>query len=235
MIRERVSTQGAIRPLESEDKLPALQVPPELIGTLSEKAIRRYTSGKEKFDRKFAGAIKNIAKHRARNLEVAKKDASMHIARLQHYLEQDGHPERSAKNNRHSVAQGLFSSSASWGLAWALDSDEHPPPSSIVARRDTEEAIQLARVADRGLVAEESAVTANNLWSVVVNFLTVTPETGGVRMGPSRVRPAFGVWTGKRKRQSKFVPFWRIGKDSKEVPRQNGEKENTESKEPLPF
>ncbi|KAI0260172.1 hypothetical protein BC834DRAFT_902176 [Gloeopeniophorella convolvens] len=136
MIRERVSTQGIIRPLEDESELPALQVPPALVGTLSERAIRRFIKGKEHFD---------------------------HIAALQHYLDRED-------------AHGGAGPGASWNMAWALDADERPPPSSIVARRDTAEALKLARVADEAVLASERALSANNLWGVVVSFLTATPD-----------------------------------------------------------
>ena len=62
-----------------------------------------------------------------------------------------------------------------WTWAWALD-DEHPPPSSIVSRRDTAEARRLARVADLSVEQEESKLSGNMLWSVLVNFLTVHPR-----------------------------------------------------------
>jgi hypothetical protein len=61
------------------------------------------------------------------------------------------------------------------GWAWALDEEEDPPPSSIVSRRDTEEARKLAEVADQAILGEDQTFSANNLWGVVMNFLTVTP------------------------------------------------------------
>jgi hypothetical protein len=42
----------------------------------------------------------------------------------------------------------LVLSSPGWAWSWVLDELENPPPSSIVARRDTEEARQLAGFAD---------------------------------------------------------------------------------------
>jgi hypothetical protein len=160
MIRERVSTQGIIRPLELESELPAMQVPPELVGTLSEHAVRRYVTGHARFTKKFARAIRKIEKHRQRNIDRATRDTDQHIAALQHYLDRErtGTPD------------------ASWTLAWALDADERPPPSSIVARRDTAEALKLARVADKAVLASERTLSANNLWSVVVGFLTASPD-----------------------------------------------------------
>src|ERR1700761_1304549 len=66
MIRERVSIQGTIRPLEPETELPAMQVPSERIGTPSEHALRRYIAGHARFEKKFARAIQRIAKDRQR-------------------------------------------------------------------------------------------------------------------------------------------------------------------------
>jgi hypothetical protein len=61
-------------------------------------------------------------------------------------------------------------------MAWALDEDERPPSSSIVARRDTEEALKLARVADEAVLASEQTLSANNLWNVIISFLMDTPD-----------------------------------------------------------
>ena len=62
-----------------------------------------------------------------------------------------------------------------WVWTWALDG-EHPPPTSIVSRRDTSEARNLARVADLSVEQEESKLSGNMLWSVLVNFLTAQPS-----------------------------------------------------------
>lgn len=162
MIRERVSTQGIIRPLDLESDLPAMQVPPEQVGTLSEHAVRRYVTGHARLTKKFARAIRNIDKQRLRNIDRATRDTDQHIAALQHYLDRE--------------QQTGTLPDASWTLAWALDADERPPPSSIVARRDTAEALKLARVADQAVLASERTISANNLWSVVVGFLTASPD-----------------------------------------------------------
>jgi len=178
MIRERVSTRGVLRPLEPEDELPAMQVPSELIGTLSERAIRRYVTGKERFEKKFAPVIKRIEKKRLRNIHRASQDINQHIAALQHYLDRENKATVSGvsgTDSERTTAETLRAPS-SWNMAWALDGDERPPPSSIVARRDTEEALKLARVADEAVLASEPTLSANNLWGIVINWLTVRPE-----------------------------------------------------------
>lgn len=226
MIRERVSTQGVIRPLEPEDELPALQVPPDLIGALSERAIRRYVEGKERFDKKFSSTIKHIAKHRERNLKQGSQDTYRRITQLQHYLEREreaaggpSQPSTSGADNQQNkgqesgtgVQEGLLNAAASWSLAWALDGDERPPPSSIVARRDTQEALELARVADMAVLAQESEWNANNLWSVVSNFLTVVPDKDKAE-GHAKSGVNESLKEGSRK-ISKFATFSRNRKD----------------------
>lgn len=175
MIRERISTHGIIRPLEPESELQAFSLPPELIGVVSELAMRRYQDAKAKFDKKFARTVKSIEKHRRRNLDIAHKDALRNMAHLQHYVAQGG-----AAPEKHETFRGIkegLKTSGSWSWAWALDADERPPPSSIVARRDTQEAVELARIADQSVLAEEDVViSGNNLWSLMVNFLTTSPD-----------------------------------------------------------
>ena len=187
MIRERVSTQGIIRPLEPEEELPAMQLPPELVGTHSEHAIKRYVAGTTHSTKKFARAIRHVEKHRQRNIDRASRSANQHIAALQHYLERD-------KKNPNAPARVL-----------ALDEDERPPPSSIVARCDTAEALELARVADKAALESEQALSANNLWSVLVGFLTASPDEHGktCRNGGAREH-IVGARTGRTARLGSF-------------------------------
>ena len=70
MIRERISTRGVIRPLEPESELDAFQLPPELIGEISELAVRRYMDGQARFSRKFGKTAKAIEKARLRLMPV---------------------------------------------------------------------------------------------------------------------------------------------------------------------
>ncbi|CAK5282353.1 unnamed protein product [Mycena citricolor] len=175
MLRERVSTRGAVRPLEPESELAAFSLEPEKIGVISELAMQRYIDGRRKFNHKFASAFKTVEKHRRRNLEQAKKDIVRNTMLIQNMVgREDGESDTSS---------GL-AVSGNWGWAWALDNHENPPPSSIVSRRDTHEALRLARIADQSMLRpEEHSLTANNLWSVITNFLTVDKrrsETGSV-------------------------------------------------------
>ena len=167
-------------------------VPPELVGTLSEHALRRYVAGSARFAKKFARAIRHIEKQRLRNIDRASRDTAQHIAALQYYLdrEQTGAPD------------------ASWTLAWALDADERPPPSSIVARRDTSEALKLARVADKAILASERAISANNLWGVVVGFLTASPDEDPKARGVGGGRASAHV-VGAQTRTARLGSFFR--------------------------
>ncbi|KAI0253635.1 hypothetical protein BJV78DRAFT_1190869 [Lactifluus subvellereus] len=126
MIRERVAIHGAVRPLEGERDLSALQMVPELLGAISERWVWRYIAAQERQEKKFSAHIKHIAKRR----ECA-------IAKLRRGS-QSRPPEEAA------VSSG-------WSLAWALHADERPPPSSLVARPDTAEALELARGGKRRL------------------------------------------------------------------------------------
>jgi hypothetical protein len=175
MIRERVSTHGIIRPLEPTSELDAFHIPPENIGAFSELAVRRYLDAKAKFDKKFSGVQNDIDKHRRHNLELATKDIFRNMAQLQ------GDVTRSAKENKgkgktaNGLKEGLAAASGSWSWAWALDSDERPPPSSIVSRRDTQEARQLARIADQASLKDDTSISGNHLWSMLVDALTSPP------------------------------------------------------------
>jgi hypothetical protein len=127
MIRERVSINGIIRLLEAEQDLPALQIMPERLGAISEHWIYRYIAGTEHHEKKFAARIKHVAKHRERT-----------VAGLL----------RQGPSQPH-ASESKMAAAPEWSLAWALEADEHPPPSSLVARRDVPEALALARGAKR--------------------------------------------------------------------------------------
>ncbi|KAF8514646.1 lipase/ esterase [Hysterangium stoloniferum] len=173
MIRERVSFQGVIRPLEPESEIPALLFPVEYIGVLLEPIARRYVESQALWEKKFAKATKRVASERKKNLELAEGEA------LHTVLNTTTHSSMSSilKKTRN-VAQ--LKSDSEPGLhiracSWALE-NERPPRSSIVSRRDTAEALHLAKVADLGVEPEESRFSGNRLWSVLVNFLTAHPN-----------------------------------------------------------
>jgi hypothetical protein len=174
MIRERVSTQGVIRPLEAEHELAAFTVPPENIGKLSELIIRRYLDAQAKFDKKFRGSMKAIDKHRLRNLELDSSDTKKSMNDLQHSLNR--YKNRSMDDSTRNEDVNGPIDSGYWSWAWVLDEQERPPPSSIASRRDTAEARRLAKIADESVFQNDKSLSANNFWSLVLNFFTATPD-----------------------------------------------------------
>jgi hypothetical protein len=177
-----------------------MQVPSDLIGIIPKRAIERYVTAKERSDKKFAHAIKRIEKQRLRNIDRASRDINQHIAALQHYLDRESQAAAAATPTLRGLgADRTTRTTSSWNMAWALDEDERPPPSSIVARRDTEEALKLARVADKAVLASERTLSANNLWNVIVSSLMATPEEG------------------RRKRETPSPPGRSPGKDTAHV------------------
>ena len=170
--------------MEPEAELVALQLKADLVGAVSEHSLRRYIQGKTKYDSKFSGTTKSIGKERKRNLKLAHKEGDKYLGHLGSYLQKAVEKSDSGENILDSprlqkVAAG------SWNWSWALDEDEHPPPSSIVSRRDTWEARQLAMIAD---IMPESTMSGNNLWQHLVTFLTVTPDKK-TKMQTERERP----------------------------------------------
>ncbi|RXW24937.1 hypothetical protein EST38_g897 [Candolleomyces aberdarensis] len=177
MIRERVSTDGLIRPLEPEDELDAMKVSKDVIGRMSELTMRRCINVQQQFDKKFAHTYKLVDKHRRKNIEQAKRDTVRQLTHLRKtIITKDQDPN--CRNGSAAGEQGFkeyLLSSPGWSWAWALDEHENPPPTSIVSRRDTEEARKLAEVADLAILGTPRTFSGNNLWSIVVNFFTVTP------------------------------------------------------------
>lgn len=165
MIRERVSTRGILRPLEPESDLIACNMPPDVVGCLSERAIRRYLESAMTFDKKFARHAKAVEKQRRQNLKQAEKQTTKNL---------EAYKDLAAK--RKSGTNPLEPTSMNRSWTWALDVHEKPPPSSIVARRDTKEASELAKFADRSILEGEQALSANNFWSLLVNFFAAIPE-----------------------------------------------------------
>ena len=183
MIRERVSTSGVLRELEPENELTACTMPLERIAQLSEETVGRYHRNKRKFDQQFEHTIKSIEKSRQRNLAKSKEDTIKRITVLQQSISRESGGSRIGED-RHDAERRSQSglkfdqrvlSSPGWAWSWVLDESENPPPSSIVARRDTEEARQLAAVADWATREGEDRMSANNLWAVIQNFLTAAP------------------------------------------------------------
>ncbi|KEP50818.1 putative lipase/esterase from carbohydrate esterase family CE10 protein [Rhizoctonia solani 123E] len=185
MIRERVATDGIVRPLEPESDLPACNVPLQVIGTINAAAVGRYLQGQALWDTKFSGTIKSIAKTRVKNLELARKEGRKSMGAfygaVANGMIKEGGGEHEGETSPSSSV--TFLGSANWSMGWALEG-ENPPPSSIVSRRDTAEARQLAICADRDLSGEENKMSGNNLWNIVVDFLSQNPDRGAKSSDP---------------------------------------------------
>lgn len=139
MIRERVSTSGVLRPLEPESELPACNLPLENMGVINASAVKRYLEGQALWDAKFSGTIKGIAKMRAKNLELARKEGRKSMGALHGALASEHSGRRRSEDGGSASSSMTFLGSSTWNMSWALDG-ENPPPSSIVSRRDTAEA-----------------------------------------------------------------------------------------------
>lgn len=160
----------------------------DAVGVVSEHSLRRYLQGKAKFDAKFSSTLKRIGKERDRNLRLAHKEGDKSLGHLESYLRKATEKSDSGEDVLDSPRFQKFTA-GSWNWSWALDEDEHPPPSSIVSRRDTWEARQLAMIAD---IMPENTLSGNNLWQHLVTFLTVTPDKK-MKMGTEREHPKPGV------------------------------------------
>ncbi|KAG8901770.1 hypothetical protein FRB99_005108 [Tulasnella sp. 403] len=214
MIRERIATNGIIRPLEPASTIPACNMPLEDIGVLNENSVRRYIEGQRIWERKFAKVARSIEERRMKNLKLAKKEGTKMLHKLRTQLHIAGKeaplspiaslpasaerltttvstpPQTADENETIDLSQVYAKTvlgSRQWTWGWAVEG-ENPPPSSIVARGDTEEARRLSKFADRQLGPgdEEHSMSGNNLWSVVVESLTSHGKGNGDSNDPSR-------------------------------------------------
>ncbi|KJA28859.1 hypothetical protein HYPSUDRAFT_33255 [Hypholoma sublateritium FD-334 SS-4] len=226
MIRERVSTAGVLSALEPEAELNALQVPRADVGHFGPRTMHRYLRDHRAFGKRFAHTAARIEKQRRRNLQRAREDTIRRMAAWRMALRRDASASESGAGHANGGANGSANPSAAagtsgtaspgWGWAWALDDDEAPPPSSLVARRDTGEARRLAAVADEAMLGPAHTLSGNNLWAVVINFLTITPgkETHGYvherksREGSDQTGDNSSAEGTPRKSRLRHLRFW---------------------------
>ncbi|CAK9781177.1 alpha/beta-hydrolase [Cutaneotrichosporon oleaginosum] len=215
MIRERVDRVGACRPLEPESQLSAMTMPAAEIGMIKTAAVMRYLEGQAKWDHKFAGSFKRVARHRARNLKRADKDAPKIAERWRRGSPSNLRPSREAtpRTSPESTPEGTPRGSMSseedlydvgfvavdetWAWGWALE-DERPPPSAIVSRRDLPEGRALALLADRIDAPGDSELNLLSVWVILAQLFS-TGEKEGVEEArymrdKARARKGKGKW-----------------------------------------
>jgi len=190
-----VSIRGVTRPLEPEAELPAFQLKADLVGAVSELPLRRYVEAKAEYEVTFSDTFKSIIKERERNLKLAREEDDRSLGHLESYLQKVTEKSERGQNVLDSPRLQKITAD-SWNWSWAMDEDEDPPPSSIVSRRDTPEARQLATIAD---IMPEN--TLGNLWQYMVTFLTVTPDEVELPAEREHSKPEVGRqresdWTG---------------------------------------
>ncbi|EJD08016.1 alpha/beta-hydrolase [Fomitiporia mediterranea MF3/22] len=168
MIRIRVSAKGEVRPLERQSELPACTLPSENIGAIDERILCRYLEGTQKWKERFSKTEKHIHKKRGTSLNYVKNAPPGDHRHEKHSVQDkagrqanDGASDTSSISHQEDVPH---SSNMNWAWAWAVKDDEYPPPSSIVARLDTKEARQLAKIAEKPC----KDPTKTRLWSRII-------------------------------------------------------------------
>lgn len=130
--------------MEPSSDITALNWPAEMTCVVTEPCARRYLEGQAIWDEKYAKTAKKVKEKRERHVLKAAKDTEKLVVEMEKRLKRastfgvgngNGNGSEGSGsedgNGRHPLLNDpLFS----WG--WALDG-ENPPPSSLVARRDT--------------------------------------------------------------------------------------------------
>lgn len=179
MIRERVALDGHIRPLEDEAELDILRISPNDLGVIKDGPLRRWAEGRKIWDHKFMGRYKKIQVQREHHIkrsnkrvkETMKKLSEPHMSQKKNKKKRHGRkPSASADPLPEPVSNAAASTNCDGVAAreapceqpdssaeeapadrfgWTLSDDERPPPSSIAARKDTSEALKLAKVLEQ--------------------------------------------------------------------------------------
>lgn len=148
IIRERVSTNGVLRPLEPEESLPGCTLPTSKLGVISETGARRYLEGQALWDKKFKDVSKKVARDRERHMKQTMKHVGNVLDRIQAKLDNVRRKDEIVSEDKSSGPRGalnaepddsqirLILNSPLWTWNWALEGED-PPPSSIAARGDT--------------------------------------------------------------------------------------------------
>ncbi|GAA6058704.1 hypothetical protein JCM10212_003392 [Sporobolomyces blumeae] len=209
MIRERVSITGVVRPMESEADIECLNLDPETVGLIKEGPAKRYLAGKVIWDKKFAKEQRRVDKHREKHLKKSIKEEAKRMTRRAQELAK--HENKSSINSSSTSSTSAIPSLPQQdsdgrltpgapprvtaspepmeprsdddlaGGIWDLHG-EHPPPSSIAARKDTMEARRLAK----NLEEHYSRLHALALWSEIYDVVGHPPRQGSDTSTTSR-------------------------------------------------
>ena len=133
MIRERIARDGDVRPMESAEQIPCLNLPLSSIGIIYPATYARFRKGHTIWDNKYHRDIKRIKKKRAR--------MERRITRILSKAQAEGLLENHGDIDTHGTR---WTDLGAYGPADLRD--ETPPPSAIVARRDTPDALALLKL-----------------------------------------------------------------------------------------
>ncbi|WVR06766.1 hypothetical protein IAU60_003801 [Kwoniella sp. DSM 27419] len=184
MIRERVTVDGILRPLEPASELSGMQMPLDEVGYIKEGPAMRYLNGQALWDKKYRRAAKTVQRKREKNLKIAHKEGGKigreWIKRAE--KDQQKKPDKSKHHRRGdehgSQSEGgedLDVADQSWSWTWALNG-EAPPPSAVVSRRDFAEARQLALMADRLDSSHDTSFHGLSIWVGLAGFFSSSTE-----------------------------------------------------------
>ena len=122
MIRERVDVSGIVRAMEPAEEIEALRMPPQEIGLIKERPVRRWLEGQEAWDKKFKHTAEQVLRKRKHYEEKAER--LLRHAREQGLIHEGLAPQRS----RISIGDGISSIGGTepqrrWGklLKWLRD------------------------------------------------------------------------------------------------------------------
>lgn len=132
MIRERVDVRGKVRAMEPPSELPSLTMPYQDVGRVKAKTYNRFQEGHTIWDNRYKHTASRVQRQRAKNEARARKIYTR--AQAEGLLEDKGDLDLDPEST---VWTGL----ATYGPADLVD--EMPPPTSIVGRRDTPDALDM--------------------------------------------------------------------------------------------
>ena len=138
MLRERINLHGFARPMEPEEDIPCLQIPPDQIGLLKEAPAMRWFRGQNDWDARFRKKARRVQRkreeHKRKASEVIKHAHEMGLVHA--WFPESMPVEReTGRRVKRTTSIGGIDNHRRWG---PLDlDDERPPPSAIAGRRDT--------------------------------------------------------------------------------------------------